>query len=142
MNTSNIIRLGKTTNHGVIANAVTIKTGGRNAPRFGHPEGSIGADLPRRNYVKYLVDRYHRFKGAQKSFGVKEQFNYAVLYRNIESAFKAPTFFVPVERFEELVEFLTARIDRTILGRRNKARNIPNYRSFEEYQAQHMAARD
>lgn len=140
MNTSNIIRLGKSTNHGVIANTVTIKTGGRKPPRLGHPEGSIGADLPRRNYVKYLVDRYHRFKAAQKSFGVKEQFNYAVIYRNIESAFKAPTFFVPVERFEDLVEFLTARIDRTILGRRNKARNIPNYVLFEEYQARHMNA--
>lgn len=141
MNTSSIIRLGKTTNHGEIANSVTSRNGSRKGPSPGYPEGCIGADLPRRDYIKYLVDRYHNFGEAQKRLGVDDQrFNYAVIYRHIESTFQAPTFFVPMERFEELVRFLTARIDRTILGRRNKARNIPNYSSFEEYQTRHVVA--
>ncbi len=141
MNTNNIIRLGTTTNQGVIANSVTIKNGSRRKTRIAYPEGSIGANLPRRNYIKYLVESLQPFQEAQKSFGVRDQrFSYAVIYRKIETNFKAQTFFIPVGRFDELVDFLTARIDRTILGRRNKARNIPNYSSFEEYQTRHVVA--
>src|SRR6266540_3962860 len=64
-----------------------------------YPPGCIGADLPKRNYVKYLVDRYHKLREADVSFGRKGQFHYAVLFKNIEARFRAPTYFIPERRF-------------------------------------------
>jgi hypothetical protein len=62
-----------------------------------------------------------------------------VLFKNIETKFKAPTYFIPESRFEELVDYLHSRIDNTILGRRNNSRSVRNFESFDEYQMQHMA---
>ena len=117
---------------------VRVAKGSRKATVY--PDGCIGADLPKRNYVKYLVERYNRYREADASFGRKQRFHYAVLFKNIEAKFKAPTYFIPEERFGELVDYLHSRIDNTILGRRNNSRAIRNYESFDEYQLQHMAA--
>ena len=116
---------------------IRVAKGGRRAVPF--PAGCIGSDLPRRNYVKYLVERYHHYRESDVSFGRTARFHYATLFKNIEAKFKAPTYFIPVNRFEELVDYLHSRIDSTILGRRNNARGIRNFESFDEYKMQHMA---
>jgi hypothetical protein len=105
-------------------------------PRMEYPASSIGADLTRRNYIRYLAERYFRFREADASFGRKavKRFSYAVLFKNIESHFKAPTYFIPVDRFDELVDFLQRKIDSTILGKRNGARGHRNYVTFDEFQ--------
>ena len=118
---------------------VRLTKGGRRQATA-YPDGCIGADLSKRNYVKYLVERYNRYREADASFGRTARFHYAVLFKNIESRFKAPTYFIPANRFEELVDYLHARIDNTILGRRNNSRGIRNYESFDEYKMQHMAS--
>ena len=115
---------------------VRVAKGSRRAAAY--PDGCIGADLPKRNYVKYLVERYNRYREADASFGRKGRFHYAVLFKNIETKFKAPTYFIPENHFEELVDYLYSRIDNTILGRRNNSRSIRNYESFDEYKMQHM----
>jgi hypothetical protein len=63
-----------------------------------------------------------------------------VLFQNIESSFKAPTYFIPEGRFGELVDFLHHRVDNTILGRLNTKRGVRNYESFDEYVMQQMDA--
>jgi hypothetical protein len=103
-----------------------------------YPEGCIGANLAKRNYVKYLVERYNHYREADASFGRNARFHYSELFKNIESKFKAPTYFIPEGRFAELVDFLYHRIDNTILGRANGKRGIPNYESFDEYVMRHM----
>ena len=103
-----------------------------------YPEGCIGASLAKRNYVKYLVERYNHYREADARFGRTTRFHYSVLFKNIESKFKAPTYFIPEGRFGELVDFLHHRIDNTILGRVNHKKGIPNYGSFDEYVLQHM----
>jgi hypothetical protein len=103
-----------------------------------YPEGCIGANLGKRNYVKYLVERYNHYREADARFGRNDRFHYSVLFKNIESKFKAPTYFIAEARFGELVDFLHYRIDNTILGRVNGKRGIPNYESFDEYVMQHM----
>lgn len=103
-----------------------------------YPAGCIGADLAKRNYVKYLVERYHKYREADGSFGRTARFNYAVIFKNIEAEFKAPTYFIPLGRFEALVEYLHGRVDNTILGRGNRKRGTPNYESFDEYVMKHM----
>ncbi len=115
---------------------VRITKGSRQATAY--PAGCIGSDLPKRNYVKYLVERYNRYREADPSFGRTGRFQYAVLFKNIETKFKAPTYFIPENRFEELVDYLHSRINNTILGRRNNSRGIHNYESFDEYKMQHM----
>lgn len=112
---------------------------GRKTPAT-YPEGCIGADISKRNYVKYLVERYNRYREADASFGRTGRFHYAVLFKNIETKFKASTYFIPESRFGELVDYLHDRIDNTILGRRNHSRGIPNFESFDEYVMQHMQA--
>jgi len=118
------------------AGNTTIKLGGRSHGKIEHPEGSIGADLMKRNYVRYLVERYNRFREADTGFGRgKTRFSYAFIFKRIEAQFKAPTYFIPVERFNELVGYLQARIDQTILGKRNHALGRQNYETFDEYQS-------
>jgi hypothetical protein len=105
-------------------------------PKMEYPTGSIGADLLRRNYIRYLTERYFRYREADAGFGPKavRRFSYAVLFKNIETHFKAPTYFIPIARFDELVDFLQRKIEVTILGKRNRARGHRNYETFDEFQ--------
>jgi hypothetical protein len=106
-----------------------------------YPAGSIGSNLLQRNYIRYLVEHYNRFRQTDSSFGRSSaRFSYAVIFKNIERHFKAQTYFLSDSKFDELVEFLQHRIDRTILGKRNRARQIPNYLGPEEF-AEHQRAR-
>lgn len=98
-----------------------------------YPADCIGANLAMRNYVKYLVERYHHYRRADSSFGRKTALNYAVIFKNIQTRFKASIYFVPEDRFGELVDYLHDRIDQTILGKRNRTRGHANYVSFDEY---------
>jgi hypothetical protein len=105
-----------------------------------YPVGSIGRDLVKRNYVRYLVERYHRFREADSSFSSgPARFNYAVIFKNIEREFKARTYFVSETRFNDLVGYLQRRIDRTALGKGNRARAIRNYAGPQEYATEQTA---
>ncbi len=119
---------------------VRITKGSRRATEY--PATSIGADLAKRNYIKYLVERYHRYREADMNFGQKSRFAYAVIFKNIETKFGMPTYFVPESRFAELQDYLHGRINAIILGKVNHARGIPNYKSFDEYVLEHMTTAD
>jgi len=121
-----------------VGDRVSVRVGKGNRRPASYPDGCIGADLPKRNYVKYLVERYNHYREADARFGRTDRLHYSVLFKNIETKFKAPTYFIPEGRFEELVDHLHHRIDNTILGRVNSKRGIPNYESFDEYVMQHM----
>lgn len=119
----------------------TIKVGGRSRAKVAYPQGSIGADLDRRNYIRYLVERYNRFRQADSSFGrTGAKFSYAFIFKRIEAEFKIPTYFIPVEHFDDLVDYLQSRIDQTILGKRNCARGQRNCETFDEFQSVHGRA--
>lgn len=115
----------------IIANIVNIK--GKKPPKLAHPLGSIGANIDMNNYIKYLIDRYYKYREADSSYGRFEKFNYGEIHRTIQSKFKAKTYFIKQEKFQMLCEYLYWRIDRTIQGKRNKANGIKNYDSFENY---------
>ena len=113
-----------------------INRGRRSSRPTEYPVGSIGSDLLQRNYVRYLVQRYNHFREADSSFGRSPtRFNYAVIFKNIEREFKASTYLIPQTRFNQLVEYLQQRIDRTILGQSNRKRMTPNYGVSEEFAA-------
>jgi hypothetical protein len=101
------------------------------------PAGSVGANFAKRNYVKYLVERYHRCREAEDRLEPISRLQYSEIFQKIESKFKSPTYFIPEGRFAELVDFLHDRIENTVLGRLNGNQGIANYKSFEEYVMQH-----
>jgi hypothetical protein len=116
-----------------VANTINIQQDKNNKSKTKYPDGCIGANLQKKNYIRYLVKRYFDFREADKSFGRERKFNPAVLHKNIENKFKARTYFINENKFEELVEYLQNRIDRTILAKRNKSKGRKSYRSFESY---------
>ena len=135
---ANVTSIHRSSIHGSVHTGPTtinqIHRGRKSERPTGYPDGSIGSNLLQRNYIRYLVERYHRFREAEASFGSgPTRFSYAVIFKNIERQFQAPTYFIPQARFYELAEYLQHRIDRTILGKRNRARGIPNYVSPEEF---------
>src|SRR5260370_647423 len=73
-----------------------------------YPLGTTGSDLEQRNYIRYLVERYHRARRAELDFGRSgtARFSYAAIFTNIERKFGAPTYFVSKARFEELAKYL------------------------------------
>ena len=134
---------GGTIHDGVHTSSTTINQisrGRRPSRPTEYPAGSIGSDLQQRNYIRYLVQRYHRFRDADSSFGGNgpTRFSYAVIFTNIERKFRAPTYFIPQAQFDDLVKHLQQHIDGTILGKNNRARGIRNYESREEFAAEHI----
>ncbi|MGB8411313.1 MAG: hypothetical protein WCE23_00655 [Candidatus Binatus sp.] len=144
-NGANVTSIAGSIIHGGVHNSSTtinqIPRGRRSSRPTEYPAGSIGSDLEQRNYVRYLVQRYHRFREADSSFGRSgpARFSYAVIFKNIERKFGAPTYFIPQRRFDDLVKHLQDHIDRTSLGRNNCARGIRNYASREDFLAEQEA---
>jgi hypothetical protein len=120
-------------NYGIIANQVTIR--GRSKPGPLILPGSIGADPRRYNYIEYLVKRLTEFRAIGKSYGQQRGSRvHPGATRNIlEKQLGGLPKDLPVDRFPEVVAHLADKIDNTAQGRRNRARNIPNYHRFEEH---------
>lgn len=133
---SNVISIDGHVSRSIVAN--TVRFPAKTTLKMQHPLGCVGANIHMKNYLQYLIKRYSDFRKGDVSFGAfghAQKFHYAEIYRSIESKFKAKTFFVPEERFQEECDYVRQRIDRTILGKRNMAKGIPNYRSFREFLA-------
>lgn len=116
-------------NHGMVANTISIVTSQKSI-RLAPPPGTIASDYQQKNYVKYLIDRYHEFKQANIGKG---DMRYAVLYASIKREFGAKWDHLGSDRFGALVRFLEVRIDGTILGKTRKANGQKNYSSFQEH---------
>ena len=126
------------TNNGIVANqvmnpVVTVKMPRKRSKQMAYPEGTIGADVSRRNYVRYLTKQYNEFREADANFGSYRPFHFSVIHKNIESEFGSPTYHLPVQLFERLAEYVRGRIDNTILGRNNRRKGIPNFKSFDQF---------
>jgi len=96
---SNVTSIHGSTIHGSVHTGSTtinqIHHGRKSQRPTAYPDDPIGSNLLQRNYVRYLVERYHRFREAEASFGSGPiRFSYAVIFKNIERKFKAPTYFV------------------------------------------------
>jgi hypothetical protein len=121
-------------NNSVVAGTLNVEkltvAKGSRTPKMNAPEGSIGADLEKLNYIKRLIDRYIEFK--RQDVG-KDAIKPVILYQAIKREFKASYNLIPVSRFAELAGYLTKRIDGTKLGRVKKSRGQRRYSSFEEF---------
>lgn len=120
----------------IIANNVTL--GRRRTPRMQYPADSIGVDTIKKGYIDYLLKRYYDYRKADASYGRFAPFSHAEIHTTIHSRFKAKTFFIHLSRFAELCDYIKSRVDQTIQGKRNRANGIPNYDSFERYEAEQL----
>lgn len=116
-------------NQGFVANVITLQTK-RTTVKTSPPSGSIGSDLEKHNYVKYLIDRYHEYKRVDAG----QKMKYFLLPKAIEREFGAAWKHISTQKFDRLVEYLQRRIDGTILGKARKSAGQRRYSSFEEHQ--------
>jgi hypothetical protein len=124
-------------NDGIAAhtiNTVIYKTSRKASARRSSPQGTIGSDMLRKNYISYLVRRYNDFlKIGRESFGDKRNVSYSFLSTRIIQVFKASANDLPIVRFDELVDFITEYIDGSIVGRNNRSEGTRNYEPFDEF---------
>jgi hypothetical protein len=106
---------------------------GKSGKKISLPNGALGSDLDKKNYITYLIRRYGDFKQAELK-RKNEKFNWARLNKTIYTKYKcAGINHIPITRFSDLTDFLKFKIDGTIIGKVQKAKGIRNYSSFEEH---------
>ena len=98
-----------------------------------YPNGCIGFDTVKANYVAHLIKRYNEYKEYEVGKG---NMNYAVFSAQLKKQFKiGPTrtlYNLPIVRFEELVTYIHSRINSTKLAK-VRGRGHKNYSTFDEY---------
>lgn len=111
-------------------NRVTIKHIKKTVEKY--PEGCVGHDVRKLNYVSNLISRYMDYKKTE----VGEKMNYAIFVSHLKTKFKIGSngtiFNVPIERFEELTKYIQSRIEGTTLAKR-LGRGHKNYSTYDEY---------
>ncbi len=112
-------------------NQISIKQTKKTVEKY--PLGCLGYDTVKANYVGYLIQRYNEYKESEVG---KEKIKYGVFGSMLKKQFKIGVtrtiYNLPIERFEELVNFIQNKIDSTKIGRINKNKH-KNYSSFEEF---------
>ncbi len=113
-------------------NTISIKNSAKKVIEK-YPEGCIGYDQVRANYISRLIERFNEYKAYEVG---KENVRYAAFASHLKKKFKiGPTrtiYNLPIDRFEELYSYIQSRIDNTKLAR-VKGPNHKNYSSFFEY---------
>ena len=101
-------------------------------PKLELPEGALGKELSKKNYIDYLKKRY----GDWKQFELikkGEKFNWAAFTISLSKRYKASGInYIDVQYFDNLVIYLKGRIDGTIMGKVNISKGIKNYSAFKE----------
>jgi len=85
----------------------------------------------RREYVDYLVKRLSEFRAGGKSFGQKFSGPISPHITKKIAASQIGCDLYDESRFDYVCRHLKAKIDATILGKRNAAKGTPNYHEFE-----------
>lgn len=132
-NNGNVLTFNGTNNEGIVANVVNLKTLNKKI-NISAPQGTISSSINHRNYIKYLIDRYHEFKVADVG---KKNVKYPIFYNSIKREFGAKWDMVSLVNFTELSNFIQNRIDKTILGKNRKSKQIRSYSTYEEYFSKH-----
>ena len=84
-----------------------------------------------RGYALHLIKRYNEF--SKNNSRRKRVHKYAFIYSKIEQEFGLTWDYIPKQRFEDLINFLQMRINKTFIGKFNQSRGTKNYSSFEDF---------
>jgi hypothetical protein len=102
-------------------------------PKSALPDGALGTDLMKKNYVSHLAKRYGDWKREELKRR-REKFTWAALYSHIAKRYKVPGMnHIPLNQFSDLVSYLQERIDKTIMGKSQRTKGYRSYKSFEEF---------
>lgn len=107
-----------------------IRAKGRTIKITPRPD-AIASDAKMHGYVKHLIDRYNEFASQQQ--GRKRNFGHPAIYGRIKDRFGIKWDLVPQARFQELVDFLTSKIDGTFIAKVNRNKCYPAYTVFEDW---------
>jgi len=103
-----------------------------------YPEGCVGADTVKANYIGHLIGRYNDYKAQEVG---KDNMNWAAFGAQLKRLYKiAPTrsiYNLPIELFDDLCLNIQGRIDKTMLARK-LGKGHKNYSTFEEYRCTQM----
>lgn len=124
---SNVINFDRSSNQGIVANRLTVRTG---SVKFNPPPGIIASDANMRGYAKYLIDRYHEFRKSDATIG---KMKFVPVYTAIRREFKCKWDDVPMDRFADLVQFLQTRIDKTVTGQSLCKKGQWRYETYSEW---------
>ncbi|MBU3011810.1 hypothetical protein KO506_10375 [Polaribacter vadi] len=98
-----------------------------------YPEGCIGFESVKSNYIGHLIERYNKYKEYEVGKG---NVKYWIFGGQLKKKFKiAPTrtiYNLPSSRFDELKLYIQNRIRETKLGK-IKGSTHKHYSTFEEY---------
>jgi hypothetical protein len=99
------------------------------------PNGALGNDLHKKNYINYLNNRYAEWKQIQFDHdGNCEKFNWASHYKGLMNRYHAAGInHIPIQYFEDLADYLKGRIDKTQFGRNQKSKGKRNYSELAEH---------
>jgi hypothetical protein len=114
------------------ADKITIVTNRKKRPHVPplHPD-ALAAHLSKRNYIKYLIDRYNKFQHADKNKVGKGK--YIVIYNAIKKEFGMKWDDIPLAYFDNLAAYLQRRILNSKLGRIRNARELRCFSTYEEW---------
>ena len=112
---------------------VVIKLNGKKCLPPPVVAGTVTGDHKKFNYLEYLVRRYKEFKEAEcKKNGTC--MNHALIRVAYEREIGCKVQFTPLSRFDNAVMFLQRRINQTIVGKVQRAKGLPLYTEFEDFQ--------
>jgi hypothetical protein len=114
---------------------ITIKTN-KQKIKLLPPEDAICHDTKMRGYALHLIKRYNEF--SKNNPRRNSVYKYAFIYSKIEQEFGVTWEYIPKQRFEDLINFLQMRINKTFIGKINKSKGIKNYSSFDEFCAKKL----
>jgi hypothetical protein len=114
---------------------INVKSDKKQSKKSKYPEGCIGANVDKANYISYLITRYHEYKEWHVGKG---NMNYAMLQSHIKKKYKIGStrslYHIPEHKFEELAGYIQERIDGTVLANVKRSKgDLRNYSTFEEY---------
>ena len=109
----------------------TIKKSSKNK----YPEGCVGYEIVKANYIGYLIDKYHEYKEYEVG---RENMNYSIFPSNLKKEFRIgrqrTIYHVPIGLFDDLASYIQNRIDKTKLVRINKGKGqMKNYVTYYDY---------
>lgn len=103
-----------------------------------YPDGTIGSDRDKTNYISYLISRYNEFKEYEVGKG---NVRYGVFGARLKKKYgigSTKTIYnLSIDKFNDLSSYIQSRIDGTKLGR-IKQKTQKNYSNFSEYMAKYV----
>lgn len=139
LKSSNVTNFNSKVENAIVGNNNKVSVRQKKTIKQKYPEGCVGFDTVKANYIGHLIKRYNEYKEYEVGKG---KVNYAIFSSHLKKRYKiGPTrtlYNLPIARFYELVDYIQSRIDSTKLAK-IKGSNHRNYSTYQEYEQENTA---